>query len=395
MSSPRIEIDLGAIEDNARKLAKLYGSRGISITGVTKGVCGQPEVVWAMSRGGLCSFGDSRLHNIARMRSAGIPGQYWLIRPPRLSEIDRVIELADVSLNTEPYIMCRLAERATQTGRLHRVILMIELGDLREGILPGDVDEVMEQILQLEGIKVVGIGTNLACLSGVKPTQEKMDALSAVAQRARHKYGIDLQFVSGGNSANHDWATSTPDVGLVNHLRIGEAILLGRETARRDIIPGLASRAFTLVAEVIELKTKPSRPFGEIGQDALGRVPQFVDVGPMRRAIVALGEQDVDVSSLEPLSDATILGACSDDLVLHVRDTKVRVGSEIRFAVGYSALLRAMTSPYVHKEYLGTPVERPPVHCQAARYQVAEFVSHTPRRRHRQSPTAPTCVQVP
>ena len=358
MSSPRMEIDLAAIENNARRLVKLYGTRGVSITGVTKGVCGQPEVVWAMWRGGLRSFGDSRLMNIARMRSAGIPAEYMLIRPPRRSEVGRVVDLADTSLNTEPCIIRRLAQRARATGRVHKVILMIESGDLREGILPGDLDQVLEQTLELDGIQVVGIGTNLACLSGVKPTRDKMEALSALVRQACRKYGVVLKLVSGGNSANHDWLTSAVDVGLVNHLRIGEAILLGRETTRRRVIPGLCPRAFTLVAEVIEQKTKPSHPFGEIGLDALGRVPHFEDRGPMRRAIVALGEQDVDVDALEPLIEATIVGACSDELVLHVQDSMVRVGSEIRFAVGYSAMLRAMTSPYVHKQYLNASADR-------------------------------------
>ena len=135
-------------------------------------------------------------------------------------------------------------------------------------------------------------------------------------------------------------------------MRIGEAILLGRDTLTREQIPDLYTDAFTLVAEAIELKTKPSRPYGEIAQDAFSRVPVFEDKGNMRRAILALGRQDVDVSAIKPRIKANVLGASSDHLILDIRDSGLEVGAEVRFDIGYSALLRAMMSPYVEKVYL-------------------------------------------
>jgi predicted amino acid racemase len=135
-------------------------------------------------------------------------------------------------------------------------------------------------------------------------------------------------------------------------LRIGEAILLGCDTLTRERIPGLYTDAFTLVAEVVELKIKPSRPYGEIAQDAFGRAPVFEDKGNMERAILALGRQDVDGSAIKPKIMADVLGASSDHLILDVSGLGLQVGDEVKFDVGYSALLRAMTSPYVEKVYL-------------------------------------------
>ena len=152
----------------------------------------------------------------------------------------------------------------------------------------------------MQGVKLAGIGTNLACFGGVRPTEANMQELSAIVGKLQRKFGINFEVVSGGNSANYLWFVSTPDVGLVNHLRIGEAILLGFDTLIRERIPGLYTDAFTLVAEVIELKTKPSKPYGEIAQDAFGHVPVYEDKGNMRRAILALGRQDVDVSAIKP-----------------------------------------------------------------------------------------------
>lgn len=351
-AAPRVEIELNKLVHNVQRLTTLYGSKGIRVTAVTKGVCGSPEIARAWLRGGIRSLGDSRIANIRRMREAGLDAQFVLIRSPMPSEVERVIEFADVSLNTEISVIRLLAEHMAKRGKIHRVILMVELGDLREGILPSEIESVVKETISLQGVKLAGIGANLACFGGVKPTEENMRELSAIAGNLQRKYAINFDVVSGGNSANYQWFVSTSDIGLVNHLRIGESLLLGCDTLTRESIPGLYTDAFTLVAEVIELKTKPSEPYGEVAQDAFGRVPAFADKGYMRRAILALGQQDVDVSAIKPRIKANVLGASSDHLLLDIKAPDLEIGDEVRFDIEYSALLRAMTSPYVEKVYL-------------------------------------------
>ena len=355
MPAPRIEIELDKLAHNARKLTALCGSKGICVTAVAKGVCGSPRIASALLNSGIRSLGDSRIANIQKMREAGLDAQFVLIRSPMPSEVERVVEFADVSLNTEMSVIRLLARHASQHDKIHQVILMIELGDLREGILPSDVEPVVAEVMDLRGVKLIGVGTNLACFGGVRPTEASMQELSAMAGNLQQRYGINFEIVSGGNSANYQWFVSTPDVGLVNHLRIGEAILLGCDTLTRERIPGLYTDAFTLVAEVIELKTKLSQPYGEIAQDAFGRVPVFGGKGNMESAILALGRQDVDASAIKPRIEADVLGASSDDLILDVSGLGLEVGAKVAFDVGYSALLRAMTSPYVEKVYVSRP----------------------------------------
>ncbi len=352
MPAPRLEIELDKIVHNSRELTALYSSKGIGVTAVTKGVCGSPEIASALLKSNISSLSDSRIANIRKMREAGVKAQFILIRSPMPSEVEQVIALADVSLNTEISVIRLLAEHAARRGKIHRVILMVELGDLREGILPSDIKPIVEETIGLEGVELIGIGTNLACFGGIRPTEAKMRELSLIADNLHREYEINLEIVSGGNSANYQWFVSTSDVGLINHLRIGEAILLGCDPLTRKRIPNLYTDAFTLVAEVIELKTKPARPYGEITQDAFGHVPVFEDRGRMKRAILALGEQDVDASGITPSIAASILGASSDHLILDARDSGLEVGMEVRFDVNYGALLRAMTSPYVEKVYL-------------------------------------------
>lgn len=352
MPAPRLEIDLGKLAHNARTLAALYGGKGISVTAVTKGVCGSPRIARALLQSGIRSLGDSRLENIRKMRESGLEARFILIRPPMPSEAGRAIEYADVSLNTEISVIRLLAGEAVRRGRVHRIMLQVELGDLREGVPPAGVEAMAAEVLGLRGVELIGIGTNLACFAGVKPTEEKMRDLSELAGRLQERFGLDFELVSGGNSANYQWFMGAQDTGLVNHLRLGESILLGCETLTREPIPGLYTDAFTLVGEVIEVKEKPSRPDGEIAQDAFGHVPVFEDRGEMERAVLAIGRQDLDVSSVKPRIAAEVLGANSDCLVMEAGGLGLKPGDEVRFDVGYGALLQAMTSPYVEKVYL-------------------------------------------
>jgi len=353
MSAPRLEIDLDKIGHNVRTLCTLFGTKGICITAVTKAVLGDPLVARKFVDNGINSIGDSRVANIRRMKEAGIEAEFTLIRSPMLSETEDVVQYADISLNTETSVIKLLSKYASKHGKRHKVILMVELGDLREGIMPPDLGSVVAKTLDLEGIELVGLGTNLACYAGVNPTPRNMAELCDLATLLRNEHDIPLEIVSGGNSANYDWFVSTQDPGQVNNIRMGEAILLGRETLRREKIPGLHTDAFTLLAEVIERKTKPSFPIGPRSQDAFGNMLEFEDKGAISKAILGIGRQDVDFSGITPRIAVECLGASSDHIILDVKDTDLMVGSEIAFDVDYSALLRAMTSPYVAKEFMG------------------------------------------
>ena len=352
MTIPRIEIDLGKISHNARKLRELYSSRGISLFGVTKAVCGNPAVAATLVDAGIDTLADSRVQNIVRMRQAGVKARFLLLRSPGPSQVESVVREVDISLNTDLKVIDLLSAAATANNTIHKVILMVELGDLREGLMPGELLSVVERMQDKSGVILVGIGTNLACFGGVSPDKENIDKLSSLADGIEDRFGIVLEHVSGGNSANYDWFVSTENLGRVNNLRIGESIYLGRETLFRKPIPGLFTDAFKLIAEVIEAKEKPSKPYGTIGQDAFGNVPEFLDRGPMNRALLGLGLQDVVVSGLTPGIDVEIIGASSDHIILDAREEGLEVGDEVEFELNYSALLSAMTSPYVEKTTL-------------------------------------------
>lgn len=349
---PRIEISLSNIKDNALLLSEFYGQKGISIMGVSKAVLGEPCIVEAMVQGDVKFIADSRIENIIKMRNAGIAAQFVLLRTPS-RQAKSVVEVADISLNTELDTLEKLSFYAQASNKNHQVILMIELGDLREGILPSDISRFIRKTLSLPHLQIVGIGCNLACYGGIKPDDANMHELSRIAGDIENEFDLKLDVISGGNSANYEWCKSTQDVGLVNNLRLGESILLGRETLNREAIPGLHIETFQLIAEVIESKKKPSLPFGTIGQDAFGGIQNYEDRGSRQRAIVALGRQDVMVSGLDPGNHLEILGSSSDHIILDCENRHLQVGDEVGFSMDYGALLSAMTSPFIKKMFVG------------------------------------------
>jgi len=320
--------------------------------GVSKATLGDPAIAEAMIQGGVKFIADSRIENIKRMKNAGISTQFVLLRTA-LSQAEAVIRNVDISLNTELETVRELSQYAKVHDTIHQIIVMVELGDLREGILTCDLSQFIKKTLDLPNIKIIGIGCNLACYGGIKPDNQKMCELSELADAMEKEFQIKLEIISGGNSANYEWYKSTQKIGRINNLRLGESILLGCETINRKAIPGLHTSAFKLIAEVIESKEKPSLPFGEICQDAFGTVPTFRDRGIRRRVIIALGRQDILVSGLRPNNDLEILGSSSDHIVLDSNHYDCKVGSEVKFNLDYGGLLSAMTSPFITKQFIG------------------------------------------
>ncbi len=354
MKTPYIKIDLEKIRHNAGVIVEQCGKAGIAVAGVTKGTLGDPLVAEAMLQGGVSWIGESRLANMERLRSAGIDGTLLLMRSPHLSEIARVAATADISLNTELSVLRALSRESELQGHRHQVIVMVDTGDLREGLWPDELLPFLKEALTLSGIRIIGLGTNLTDLNGTIPTRENNQQLVELAEEAERVLGIRFEYLSAGNSSSQQLLASGRIPSRINHFRVGEGILLGRETVSRRVWPGTCQDAFVLCAEVIEKKRKPSVPIGELGQDAFGNVPEFVDKGIRTRCILNVGRQDLNFDGLRPrLAGAELLGATSDHLLLDVTEAErvPEVGEVLAFDLTYGAMLAAMTSPFVEKIY--------------------------------------------
>ena len=351
---PRMIMDLSKLRKNIEHIVQACGEHGVGVTAVTKVLCAHPAAAEVLIEAGVDNLGDSRLKNLRRLRDSDVDAELMLLRLPRMSRADDVVQLADVSLNSEVATIESLDEAACANNVTHGVVLMVDVGDLREGVWIDDVASLAEAADQAENVNVVGVGTNLACYGGVTPSVRNMEKLLQARSVAAEVLGFEPEVVSGGNSANWDLLKSGQLPEGINNLRIGEAIFLGNETVRRAKIDPMHDDVFQVEAEVIELQRKPSVPVGDIGQDAFGQTPTFEDRGRHRRAIVALGRQDVVPDGLLPrMNSAEIIGASSDHMILDVEDVQnpVEVGDVLTFTVrGYSALLALSTSQYVHKQ---------------------------------------------
>jgi predicted amino acid racemase len=350
--TPRLEIYPARIEENARSVVNLCHQHGIQVACVTKVVCAHPAAVSSLIAAGADLLADSRLENLRAMRESGVKRPLMLLRIPSPSQLEEVVKLADVSLNSSLETLRGLSQAAVSAHVTHQAIVMIDVGDLREGIWPDRALNLVTSAAKLPNLEIIGLGCNLACYGGVIPTTDKMQTLIDLRDSLQTATGLPLTTLSGGNSANLPLLASGGMPAAINQLRIGEAIQLGRNVLDRSPWPGTRQDTYRVVAEVIELETKPSIPIGSRGQDAFGGTPEFIDRGLRRRAICAIGRQDVVVDNIEPVDPGMIvLGGSSDHLIVDVQEATepIKVGSEIAFYPGYSALLAASTSVYVQK----------------------------------------------
>ncbi|MDP2299276.1 MAG: alanine/ornithine racemase family PLP-dependent enzyme [Coriobacteriia bacterium] len=348
-----VTVDLRKVAENTRRVVDALGGR--SVIGVTKVTCGSAEVARAMLAGGAAGIADSRLENLAGLRAAGIDVPLWLLRAPVPVLADETVRVADVSLESEVETIEALDAAAYRLGRRHSVVAMVDLGDLREGMLPDALPAFVERAEAMPNIELLGIGTSLTCYGAIVPDAENLGELVALAQSAEARIGRRL-LVSGGMSSSLGALVAGTLPGRVDSLRIGESILLGVSTVTRQPTLGLHTDAIVAYAPVIEVMRKPSAPRGTVAQDAFGGTPTFRDRGERLRAICAIGHQDVVPTGIKPLdSRIGVLGASSDHLVLDVEDMPAapRVGDEIAFLPGYAATLRLFTSAYVEKRFVG------------------------------------------
>lgn len=348
---PKLEINLNKISDNTQLLAKKFKEHNLKLIAVTKVFCANEEVAKTMVENGAEILADSRIDNLIRMKDVKAPK--LLLRLPMHSEVKKVVEFADFSLNSELETIKKLSEAAKALGKKHKIVLMIDLGDLREGILPKDLDATVEEILKHDGVSLSGVGVNLTCYGGVIPDVTNLGQLAEIAEHIEKNYNVTLELISGGNSSSLYLIDRNELPKKINNLRIGETLVLGRETAYGDLVEGMHTDCFKLVAEIIELKEKGSKPIGNIGMDAFGNKPVFEDKGNLLRAIVAVGRQDVNPSGLTPFDEKIeILGASSDHLLLNLTDCdkSYKVGDLLEFQLDYGALLNLSTSEYITKE---------------------------------------------
>ena len=350
-----LTIDLEALHHNIWTIDGWVTDHGASWTLVTKVFCGHEDSLKALKAIGIRSMADSRLGNLEVIAGIEEPTETWYLRLPHLPKIPDIVRLADVSLNSEKEVIHALSEEAVRQDRFHRVIIMVELGDLREGVLPGALVEFFDDVFRLPNIEVSGIGSNVGCLSGTTPNIDLFAQLGLYRELLELKFEREVPLISSGTSIALPLLRDGQLPKAVNHFRIGETAFLGTDLINGGTIEGLRNDAFTLDVEIVEVKEKSMNPLGETN----GTMPFEPLEGASHepgergyRAITTIGQLDTEISGLTPINpDHTIVGASSDMTVVSLGQNEegLSVGQTIKFRPSYGALVRLMAGKYIDK----------------------------------------------
>jgi len=354
-----VTFDTEKLKLNFEFLDNLFTENNIKWSIVTKVLSGNKMFLTELLKLDIDQVCDSRVTNLKIIKSIRPDIETIYIKPPAKRAIASVVRYADISLNTELETIKMLSKEAQRQNRTHKIIIMLELGELREGVMGEDFVDFYESVFEQKNIEVIGVGANLSCLYGVLPNRDKLLHLSLYQQILEAKFNKKIPLVSGGSSVTIPLIFQNILPEGINHFRVGETLFLGTEPYNDAVIEEMSNNIFMLYSEIIELIEKPIVPDGEMGTNLEGDTYTFdeEDIGQTTiRAIIDIGLLDVDIKHLEFVDkDITIAGASSDVIVIDLGDNEkgYKVGDVIKFRLDYMGTLRIINSKYIDKRIRG------------------------------------------
>ncbi len=340
-NAANVVISRDKLSHNLEFCRKLCENQGIELAFVTKSICADPCVLDIVKNSKITSIADSRLANMAKI---DFSGNKILIRPSVACEAEQVIKHTTHSVQCEQTVLEALNISAQKLGVKHNVLLMIDLGDLRDGIIYYNEKRIFETakyISSAKGINLAGIAANYNCLAGLIPSDENMQTLVDISNKISPLYNTDNPIISGGNSSSARFLTN-PGAHMVkgiNQVRMGEAVVLGRDPADDTFIDGLYNDAFVLNAPLIDVQIKAEKQ---------------TSANKLKRGVLAVGNQDAQIHRLVPVDNRIkMIGSCSDECVVDLSLTgdEYKAGDSVSFILEYGALMTLFASPFVKKIY--------------------------------------------
>ena len=335
MNYPCLKINLSRIANNCSIINDRCARLGISVVGVSKCFLGDARIAEIFKVSGIEIIGDSRLKNLKKLKDFFGPAQKLImLRTPMISEIDEMLDICYASMNTQHETVKKISDNCVSRKLKHKIIIMVETDDRREGLLPEEVIPFCRFIKEsCPGVEIWGLGTNARCISQKRPTRTSQELLISLRDRIKKELSIYIPVISGGNSSIWNQIENGIIPADVNQVRIGEAILFGHETSGYRQISGTSTDAFLLESEVIEIKKKNQKVY---------------------KLITALGLQDVNYRNIFCKNqNLKVIDQSSDHTVFKVNgNLEFKVGSILSFQLNYFGLLSCMTSPFIEKVYI-------------------------------------------
>ncbi|MCC9135324.1 alanine racemase [Pontibacter silvestris] len=344
------------LKQNYNHINQVFQDEGIDWGVVTKLLCGNELFLKEVLDLGVVEVHDSRVSNLKTIKEMAPDVQTVYIKPAPKKSISDIIQYADVSFQTELDIIRLLSEEAVRQRKLHKIIIMIEMGDLREGVMGDELLNFYEKVFELPGISVIGLGANFNCLYGVMPTQDKLIQLCLYKQIIDAKFNKNIPWISGGTSVTIPLLFHHELPKGVNHFRIGEALFFGLNLFTGETFEGMHDDVFELETEIIELTEKPMLPNGMLAENPSGHsfeIDESLYGKKSHRAILDVGLLDINPKFLLPKDESlSVVGASSDMLVVELGENKqhCKVGDVLKFNLRYMGALSVMNSKYIVKE---------------------------------------------
>jgi predicted amino acid racemase len=351
----RIFLHKSRLKNNFDQIQKIVTPQNIEWGVVSKLLCGTEDYLKELIKLGVKEFHDSRLNNLKKVKKLLPSATTVYIKPPAKRSIKGIVEVADVSLNTQLSTIKLLNEEAKRQNKVHKIIIMIEMGDLREGVLGENIVTFYGKVFELSNINVIGIGTNFNCLYGVMPSEDKLVQLALYKQIIELKFNVKLPFISGGSTVLLPLIKQGLVPKGINHMRIGEALFFGKDLFTNTTLDGFYDNVFELETEVIEVLQKPKVPSGQLAENPSGEVFEInpEDIGKKSfRAIIDIGLLDINPDYLIPYdNNFELTGASSDMLVFDIgkNESNLNAGDTVKFKLTYMGALGVLNSFYVEK----------------------------------------------
>lgn len=348
------------LRHNYQYLKSLFEGHDIDWAIVTKLLCGQEILMKEVVDLGIKEICDARISNLKVIKDlAGDKVQTVYIKPPANENIQDLVKYADASFNTELETIKTISEEAERQGKMHKIIIMIELGDLREGVMGEELMDFYGAIFKLPNIVVTGIGANLNCLHGVMPSADKLIQLSLYKQLIEAKFGRQIPWVTGGTSVVIPLLQSRQLPKGINHFRVGETLFFGTDIVSHGPMEGMEQDVIKLYAQIIEISEKPMMPTGELEANPQGEtfeIDESLYGETTHRAILDVGSLDISSDYLVPVKDQNIefVGSSSDMLVIDIHDNErgYKLGDFIPFNLKYMGALTLFNSDYIEKRLI-------------------------------------------
>lgn len=360
-----VTLDAVKLKENYEYLDSLFAKQNIKWSVVSKMLCGNKTYLDVLLRLGIKEVCDSRVTNLQRLKTLKPEVETAYIKPPPKRSLKKIVQYSDVTFNTEYETIRQLSDEAVKQDKLHKVIIMIELGELREGVMREDFVDFYARIFELPNIEVIGIGTNLTCMYGVLPNHDKLIQLSLYKELIEAKFNKDIPYVSGGSSVTIPLIFQNLLPHGINHFRVGETLFLGTDVYHNKPFDEMHADVFKMYAEIIELNEKPVVPMGDIGYNLTGESKEFDDsriAESSYRAIIDLGLLDIESTHLIPVdTQVSLVGESSDMIVVDLGNNPddYKVGDLLEFNMTYMGILRAMNSEYVEKKVANDHILQP------------------------------------